>query len=280
MFATHRAKTEFKHQKSPFQKLAYKRLAELLDAPEPRSGLVAALLEPKTMRSNARYSYYNEDSHSVYLGNTKKSTEAHEKLHGLQYLLSDAGPSGTVSSLKCLLIKLFPSIAYLKIETYAAAPLKSQTNKLYLTVRAVGYAAYFTGLLALAALGSLPPAISTPLDPIILGIGYYFAAVTIGVLFSKYFNNAWKRYGIDGYLATLQYNLNPFMLRKGLHELEENGIIKKGVGFTEKGKEEILKLKERIFQICALKYKDGNYQEKLHDSLFGKNENKLSSVNC
>ncbi|MCX6769903.1 MAG: hypothetical protein NT051_04465, partial [Candidatus Micrarchaeota archaeon] len=63
------------------------------------------------------------------------------------------------------------------------------------------------------------------------------------------------KYGIDGYLAALSHSISPFKIRKGLAKLEKEGMLRKGEGFTEKGKEELLGMKAEILEYAARKEK-------------------------
>ena len=145
---------------------------------------------------------------------------------------------------------LLPLNAYFKVELPIVAPANNMFMNSILATNMAGLMPAFSGIVAIVALLTSAPQAVIVSAVALWSLPVVFMPVT--AVMARNFNKAWKQYGIDGYLAALQFR-NPLKIKKELNELEERGIIEKGIGFTEKGKAGILARLDTILEICSRK---------------------------
>lgn len=237
--------------------------------------------------------YHERKSHKSVVFIPSKFVEEHEKIHSIHFLLSknresvEMGLKGSKKQERNRSLSEYTCTkrTHTKNEFYALAPLGEGRTAIYLgrtiTLEVIGAAAVFAAaaIPVLAYYGEMFPSFLKVISklkipplhelanfeqymlylkqylPFMLkaAAGTLVASTAIIYFLARYFNRQCSKYGIDGYLAAFLYNINPFKARKKFQELEKEGIIKEGEGFTEKGKEKVLERKEDMISICKSK---------------------------
>lgn len=248
-------------KKSPSSEQAFRRLSMLLDIPLER-------LEPKICRrvQPPRYNLYR---HEVTIFPNINFAKNHELIHSINYMLlvSQAGlalKQGNAAEARQILSAINSNHPFFSLFSKTEFYAESQTSK----ILGGGSISLFAGIPEIYVVSqlmfSIPAKITNLLQyvsehPVFVIASALAVLVAAGAsLLARHFRSECCKYGIDGYLAAMMNLIHPMKIRSGLRELEKRGILQEGVGFTDKGKMEVAKLKGEVLDFTSgpEKYRD------------------------